>query len=294
MTSLLRTTALASVLALAAPHALANEAKNQADYDANAQTQSFEAGAAAGAEPSATDATAAGNVDLMAQFERLRMLDTIGDVEVVKLEAGELPRSSASAAAAAPTTGAATGVDAQPMDPAAPETASDDLAASELDSAAEDRISSGFEAGGTAPAPDSEAAEFDTAAEAAAEADTRFKADDQAQLGVTGGTETETEETQAGALFDETDQGETGQGQAGMEPDANQEMAADSGDWHDPGESAASGGTAASGELSATFIEDTVSQMPEISAALEEADAEPGDIVQMDIGDNGDVTIYVR
>jgi hypothetical protein len=49
-----------------------------------------------------------------------------------------------------------------------------------------------------------------------------------------------------------------------------------------------------SGEVSQSFIEDTVEQMPEISAALGANDAEPADIVALDIEENGDVTIYVR
>jgi hypothetical protein len=71
MRSLLRTTALVSVvLAFTAPHAAAGDAKLQTDYRAD------------------------GNVDLMAAFERLRMLDEIGEVTVVKLQPGQLPASA--------------------------------------------------------------------------------------------------------------------------------------------------------------------------------------------------------
>lgn len=285
MTALLRTTALASILALAAPYAaLANEAKTQAD--SSAQSQSFDAGAAASSDLSgATDAGAGGNVDLMAQFERLRMLDTIGDVEIVKLQAGEIPGAAGAAKAAS-----SAGLEGQPAGSAGSESTSDDLAAGEPGTAADDRISSGFEAGQDATAS-ADASELDNAAEAAAGADTRFQADDQAQLGVGGGSETGAE-PDAGALFDEADQS-----QAGMAPDANAQdlrTAAGSSDWQDAGETASPGATTGAGDLSATFIEDTVSQIPEIASALEEADAEAADIVQVAIGDSGDVTIYVR
>ncbi len=279
MTSLLRTTALASVLALAAPYpALADDAKTQADFHANAQTQSFEGDAAANAGADLPEgASLAGNADLMASFERLRMLDDIGNVEVVKLEAGEFPEGAA-------TTGAASDMEAEDFTAGTmPDAGSEDLAAAgEPDPTAEDRIESGFEAGDTAAVPSDGASEFETAADAAAGADIAPEMGADTQMSDASGF-VEDAEAEAGALYGETDAAE-----AGIEPDSTDRLAAATDDEQPSGEAADSG------EVSATFIEDTVDQIPEIKQALEANGAEATDIVQVDIGESGDVTLYVR
>jgi hypothetical protein len=237
MTSLLRTTAIAAVLAFAAPYpALAGGDKVQDRLDTSAQTepQTLESTAAPDTSVDITaDATAAGDVDLMADFERLRMLDQIGEVQVVKLQPGEMPESGAAA----------------------------DSASTDIGSQADDMTNA--EPGGTA-------------------ADTTTSA----------GTDSEQVEERVDQAFEAS-----GQPQAGATFEATEEPDAGATTTPSAGTSAETMATAeadASGEISDSFIEDTVEQMPEISAALEANDAEPADIVALDIEENGDVTIYVR
>jgi hypothetical protein len=220
MTSLLRTTALAAVLAAAPLAASAEEAKVQDRVETGAPTQmqSSETAPAADANVDMTAvATAAGDIDLMADFERLRMLDDIGEVRVVRLPPGEAPEDTGS------------------EEQASTEAASTE----ELSEQAEERVDQAFEASG---------------------------------------------QPEAGATFEPAGEpGDTAGLQMRTEPAPGPEASG-----------AAAGQAGPADELSSTFIEDTVEQMPEISRALEESGAEASDIVGLDIGEEGDVTIYVR
>jgi hypothetical protein len=235
MTSLLRTTAIAAVLAFASPYpALAGGDKVQDRLDTSAQTepQTLESTAAPETNVDITaGATAASDVDLMADFERLRMLDQIGEVQVVKLQPGEMPESGAAADSASAD------IDSQ----------SDMTTAKSGDTAA---------AAATATGTDSEQVEE--------RVDQAFEASGQPQAGATFES---TEEADISATTPSTGTG---------------------------AETMTTAEADTSGEVSQSFIEDTVEQMPEISAALGANDAEPADIVALDIEENGDVTIYVR
>ena len=302
MRSLLRTTALASVLAFMAPYAAAEDVQPQADYGAGAQTetqtQTFESSAAESGSASVEQAgdASGGNVELMAAFERLRMLDEIGEVTVVKLQPGQTPESA--------------GLESDKMTGVETSAAADAAAVIESDAADSDsvkvtdaetgaevdeRIAGGFEASGTEPAEAGAEGELTTGeqtatAEAEVGSDTAPMTGADISADVAAETELSTAEQapagdqpEAGALFGETDQP-----QAGAEAEAGEALQADAGQQQplDTGEAA--------GAVSATFIEDTVNQIPEIKQALEENDAEAADIVSIDIEEHGEVTIFVR
>src|SRR5688500_17239728 len=159
MRSLLRTTALASVLAFVAPYAAAEDVKPQADYGAGAQTetqtQTFESSPAVSGSTSVEQAgdAAGSNVELMAAFEQLRMLDEIGEVTVVKLQPGQTPQS------ADLESDKMTGVQTSDTADAAAEMESDaadsdsaKITGAETGEEVDERIASGFEASGTEPA----------------------------------------------------------------------------------------------------------------------------------------------
>lgn len=295
MRSLLRTTALASVLAFVAPYAAAEDVTPQADYSAGAQTQtqSVENIGAAGTSADVAGDAAGGNVELMAAFERLRMLDEIGEVTVVKLQPGQTPESADLEA------DKMIGVDTSQTADAAAEIESDaadveseKMTGAEAGAAVDERIASGFEASGTEPAqPGAESyvsGEQTAGAELESDAPmpsvgTSAEAGTETQLGAVEQVPSPTpsaEQAEAGALFGGADQPETTGAVAGAE-----ELQADAGQQQ-PSEAA--------GAVSATFIEDTVNQIPEIKQALEENDAAAADIVSIDIDENGDVTVFVR
>jgi hypothetical protein len=243
---------LASALAFAAPYALAEEAKPQADYGA------------------------AAHVELMSAIERLRMLDEIGEVTVVKLQPGQTPESAdlesdkMTGAETSDTADAAAGIESDAAD-----SESEKMESVEAGAAVDERIASGFEASGAELGPagaDSELASGKQTGQADLDSDsskvTSAPSGDQAE---------------AGALVGGRDQVQTGNAK-----ETSDELRADVGQQQhlDTGEAA--------GAVSTTVIEDTVNQMPEIKQALEDNDAEAADIVSIDIDENGKVTIFVR
>jgi hypothetical protein len=258
---------LASVLAFAAPYAAAEDVQPQADYGAGAQTQTqtFESTPATSGSTSVEQAgdPASGNGELMAAFERLRMLDEIGQVTVVRLQPGELPPKSADL-----ESDKMTGVEASgTADAAAIESADSESAkvpSAEAGAEVDERIATGFEASGAGA--DDVVAEAQVGA--AEQAPTQTAPEDQAE---------------AGALYAGADQPQTS-----VETDTTQDLQADAGQQQPVDTSQAAGA------VSATFIEDTINQIPEIKQALEENDAAAADIVSIDIEENGEVTIFVR
>jgi hypothetical protein len=293
---------LASVLAFVAPYAAAEDVKPQADYGAGAQTetqtQTFESSPAVSGSTSVEQAgdAAGGNVELMAAFERQRKLDENGEVTVVKLQPGQTPES------ADLESDKMTGVQTSDASDAAAEIESDaadsesaKVTGAETDAEVDERIASGFEASGTEPAQPGAEGELTTGeqtatAEAEVDSDTAPMTSVDTSADVAAETELSTAEQvptgdqpEVGALFGETDQP-----QVGAEAAAGEELQADAGQQQplEPSDAA--------GAISATFIEDTVSQVPEIKQALEENDAEAADIVSIDIDENGEVTIFVR
>jgi len=289
---------LASALAFTVPYAAAEDVQPQADYGAGAQTQSqtFESSspAVSGSTTEQAGEAAGGNVELMAAFERLRMLDEIGEVTVVKLQPGQTPES------ADLESDKMTGVETSDAADAAAEIESDaadsesaKVTGAETGGEVDERIASGFEASGTEPAQAGAEGEL-TAGEPTATAETEVDSDAapmtsaDTSADVAAETELSTAEQvptgdqpEAGALFGETDQP-----QVGAEAKAGEELQAEAEQPLEPSEAA--------GAVSTTFIEDTVDQIPEIKQALEENDAEAADIVSIDIEENGEVTIFVR
>jgi hypothetical protein len=294
---------LASVLAFAASYAAAEDVKPQADYGAGAetqtQTQTFESSPAVSGSTSVEQVgdAAGGNVELMAAFERLRMLDEIGEVTVVKLQPGEqLPESAdlesdkMTGAETSDTADAAAEIESDAAD-----SESDKMTSAEAGAAVDERIATGFEASGTEPSQAGAEGELTTGAqtataEADVDSDTAPMTSADTSADVAAETELSTAEQvpdggqpDAGALFGETDQPQVG---AEAETSGEQQAAAGEQQPLEPSDAA--------GAVSATFIEDTVNQIPEIKQALEENDAEAADIVSIDIEENGEVTIFVR
>jgi hypothetical protein len=280
---------------------VAEDVQPQADYGAGAQTQTqtFESTPTTSGSSSVEQAgdAAGGNVELMAAFERLRMLDEIGQVTVVRLQPGELPPKSADL-----ESDKMTGVETSgTADAAAIESADSESAkvpSAEAGAEVDERIATGFEASG-AQSDQAGADQYVTEQQAAAAetdldsesakmtgADTSADVVAETQVGAAEQAPSQTapdDQTEAGALFSGSDQPQTG-----VETDSKQQLQADAGQQLPVDTSQAAGA------VSATFIEDTINQIPEIKQALEENDAAAADIVSIDIDENGEVTIFVR
>jgi hypothetical protein len=287
---------LASVLAFAASYAAAEDVKPQADYSAGAQTstqtQTFESSPAVSGSTSVEQVgdAAGGNVELMAAFERLRMLDVIGEVTVVKLQPGQLPESAdlesdkMTGVETSATADAAAEIESDAAD-----SESDKMTSAEAGVAVDNRIAEGFEASGTQSGQAGAEGEFATAATAETDLDSDSAKMTGAETSADVGAETQLgaaetgDQAEAGALFSDSDQAQTG---FEAETSGGQQTAA--------GEQQPLEPSNAAGAISATFIEDTVNQIPQIKQALEENDAEAADIVSIDIEENGEVTIFVR
>jgi hypothetical protein len=162
----------------------------------------------------------------------------------------------------------------------------------------DERIATGFEASGAHSGQAGADSQYATQEQAAAAetdlsdsakmtgADTSADVVAETQVGAAEQVPSETapeDQAEAGALFGGSDQP-----QIGVETDTKQELRADAGQQL-PGDT-----SQAAGAVSATFIEDTINQIPEIKQALEENDAAAADIVSIDIDENGEVTIFVR
>jgi hypothetical protein len=303
MNHLLKSTALASVLALALPAgALALDQTKQGAAGTSAESSvPVETGTTASASSSIS-----ADGELMAQIERLRMLDTIGNVEIVKVSEAEAAEFSSEGGAGfeanaqsssigasedmgqttdQPTASAGFDTSAQPDDLSTE--SSEELATSEP-AAGADEMAATEEADPFAPTGDlsPEGSQELAASEPAA-------GSDQADA-------MEEESAQAGASFEEQTDASAGVPQRGEEAPLHTEGLSGEASADERVETAfdvageGAGKAGASDELSASFVEDSLSQIPEVRAALEENGATAADVLRIDIQENGDVTIYVR